>query len=343
MSATTGTARSATPAARPEAFARLARRPGWTIIAGKEIGDHVSSVRFVVLLLVLGLAAGIPFYFATDRLRDAASDVSGAPALFLALFTLGSDTISFLRADAFVGIVAPLLGLAFSFDSVNGERADGTLPRLLSQPIHRDDVVNGKFAAGLFVIGLVIVAVVLIIAGMGMLRLGIVPAPGEIVRLGSWTLVTFVYVALWLAFGMLLSVTIRRAATSALIGFGVWLVITIFGNLIVTLVAGVVAPISGSTPDEVLRSAATQEFVTRILPSTLYREVSVVLLNPSVTQVSTPTTVGQLEQAQQQIPTLLSLDQSVLLVWPQTVALIALTVACFALAYVRFMRQEVRA
>ena len=48
-------------------------------------------------------------------------------------------------------------------------------------------------------------------------------------------------------------------------------------------------------------------------------------------------------QAQQRIPSLLSLDQSFILVWPQVVALVALTVACFAIAYVRFMRQEVRA
>ncbi len=337
---------TAVPAPRTEpTAARPSRVPrqGWTVIAAKEIGDHVSSVRFLVLLIVLGLAAGIPLYFAADRLREAAQDVSGAAAIFLALFTLGSEDIPLLRADTFVAMVAPLLGLAFAFDAVNGERAEGTLPRLLSQPIHRDDVINGKFAAGLAVIGLVVVAVLAIIAGFGLLRLGIVPTPGEVIRLVGWVLVTFVYVALWLAFGMLLSVVIRRAATSALIGFGVWLLLTVFGGLLVTLVAGFLAPISGSTPDEILQSAATQEFIQRLLPSTLYNEVSLVLLNPSVTQVSTPTTLGQLQQAQQQIPTLLSLDQSLLLVWPHVVALVAMTVALFAAAYVAFMRQEVRA
>jgi ABC-2 type transport system permease protein len=39
----------------------------------------------------------------------------------------------------------------------------------------------------------------------------------------------------------------------------------------------------------------------------------------------------------------LSADQSFLIVWPQIVVLVGLMVACFALAYVRFMRQEVRA
>jgi len=39
----------------------------------------------------------------------------------------------------------------------------------------------------------------------------------------------------------------------------------------------------------------------------------------------------------------LSIDQSLLLVWPEIVALIALTVLCFVAAYIAFMRQEVRA
>jgi ABC-2 type transport system permease protein len=80
-----------------------------------------------------------------------------------------------------------------------------------------------------------------------------------------------------------------------------------------------------------------------LMPSTLYAEVSRVILNPSVTQISAPTTIGQVVQGQQQIDTLLSLDQSLLLVWPQLVALVGLTIVCFGAAYVAFMRQEVRA
>ena len=59
--------------------------------------------------------------------------------------------------------------------------------------------------------------------------------------------------------------------------------------------------------------------------------------------MSTPATLGQLQQYQQQIPTLLSLQQSLLLIWPHVVILVALTAVCFAVAYIRFMRQEIRA
>ncbi len=319
---------------------------GWTVIAGKEFSDHLTSVRFIVLTVVLGLAALVPLYFVADRIRGLASQASGAEAVFLALFTIaaGDGALANLQVDRFVGIVAPLVGLAFAFDAVNGERAEGTLPRLLSQPIYRDDVINGKFAAGLAVIALVLTVVVAVIAAFGLLRLGIVPAPTEIVRIVVWLGITFLYVAPWLAFGLLLSVVLRRAATSALIGFGVWILVTIFGPLIVGLIAGFVAPLSGAATGEALLSAAaTQDLINRLLPSTLYQEVSLVVLNPAVTGVSTPATIGQYVASQEQIPSLLSLDQSVLLVWPHVVALVALTVVCFAAAYVLFMRQEVRA
>ena len=324
---------------------RSVPRAGWSVIASKEFGDHVLSARFVVLGLIMALAAAVPLYFVGAQVRESAENAKDFPALYIALFWLTpsvNDQISLPSVVEFLVLVGPLLGLAFAFDSINGERADGTLPRLLSQPIHRDDVVNGKFVAGLAVIALVLVVMVIAVTAFALIRLGIVPEAVEVLRIVMWLLVTLTYVALWLAFGMLLSVAIRRAATSALVGFGTWLLLTFFGSLIVSLVGGVIAPIAGTVEDQ-LRSVGTQEMLTRLLPSTLYREASLTLLNPQVSTVSTPTTIGQLGQAQQRIPSLFSFDQSFLLVWPQIVALVAMMVACFAVAYVLFMRQEVRA
>jgi ABC-2 type transport system permease protein len=334
--------------ARDEERAERASLPraGWAVVAAKEFADHLLSVRFTVLLLMLGIAAAIPLYIASGRIRDLAQDASGASAVFLAQFTLGSEQIPFLRVDVFVGILAPLLGLAFAFDAVNSERAAGTLPRLLSQPIHRDDVINGKFLGGLAVIALVLVAITVFIAGFGLLRLGIPPAQSEVLRIVAWLVLTIVYVGLWLAFGLLLSVVVRSAATSALIGFGTWLAVTIFGQLIVTLLGGFLAAPSGGTTDDLLRSAQLQQLITRLLPSTLYQESASVILNPTRTQDQVSVlTLGQILQAQdpRRIPSLLSLDQSLLIVWPQVVVLVALTVIIFALAYIAFMRQEVRA
>jgi ABC-2 type transport system permease protein len=336
-------ARSASGSTRGETMAGV--RPGWITIAGKEFTDHLLSVRFYVLVFVLGMAAMIPLYFAGETIRSLAEAATGQSAVFLALFFLTpNEDVDLLRVYSFVAIAAPLLGVGFAFDAVNGERHQGTLPRLLSQPIHRDDVINGKFAAGLAVISMVLVVMLAVIAGYGMLRLGIMPAESEIIRLVAWLFLTVLYVALWLAFGTLLSVVMRRASTSALVGLGVWFFVAVpqFGQFLVSLLGAIIAP-GGRTAQEQLNSITTQEFLLRLLPSTLYREASLVLLNPSVTTITTPATIDQYEQYQQRIGALFSLDQSILLVWPQVVVLFSLTIGCFALAYARFMRQEVRA
>jgi len=330
----------------PSRRERSVPHAGWMVVAGKEFADHLWSIRFVILLLLLGLVALIPMYFAADTIRSVASQVTSSSSVFLFLFTLspqvGTTGVQIPSALDFVRLAGPLLGIVFAFDAVNSERADGTLPRLLSQPIFRDDVINGKFAAGLAVIGLVLTFIVLLIAGFGIVRLGIVPSAEELLRITFWLIVTFLYIAIWLAFGLLLSVVARRAATSALVGFGVWLVATVFGGLITGIVNGIVAPITGS-PDQVASAYSLQQTITRLLPDTVYQEAAYTILNPQVAAVTNPATIGGYQQAAQRIPSLQSFEQSILLVWPHIVIMLAITAGLFALAYVQFMRQEVRA
>ena len=107
------------------------------MVAAKEFADQLLSVRFIVLFAILGLAAAFPLFIAAERIRDLAH-ASGAQAVFIAMFIIGPQDFSIFGLDftvaAFVGLTAPLLGIAFAFDSVNGERAQGTLPRLVCSP-----------------------------------------------------------------------------------------------------------------------------------------------------------------------------------------------------------------
>jgi ABC-2 type transport system permease protein len=312
------------------------------VVAAKELAEGLTSMRFVILLGLLALAAAAPVYAASGAIRDAAEGASGVAALFLALFTIGADPVpSFV---GLVGFVAPLLGIAFGFDAINGERAQGTLPRLLSQPIHRDDVINGKFAAGLAMIAVAVTGTMLVVGGIGLLRLGIVPSLPEIARLATWLVLTIVYIGLWLAFATLCSVVVRRASTSALIAIGIWLVLSLFGVLLARLVASFVDPSGAAAASgaDALAHAKLEQQLSSISPSTLYSQATIALLNPSATSVTIPG-MAQLIQLSQQIPTQLSLDQSLLVAWPQIVILVALTVGSFVLAYIGFLRQEVRA
>jgi ABC-2 type transport system permease protein len=311
---------------------------GWRVIAAKELADHLLSIRLVVLVLLVGLTAAGAVVATAGEFRQAAEDASGTPALFIRLFSVSGERFPSLLE--LVGFLVPLLGIAFGFDAVSSERAQRTLPRLVAQPIRRDDVINGKFAASLTVIAVVLFALGLVVAGIGILRLGIVPSADEVARIVAWYLLTVAYAGVWLGLATLLSVVLRRAATAALVSMAAWLVLTLFSTFLVGLVADVVAPVPPDpTVEEVLTRANWERWLGRVSPQGVYDEATLVLLNPEVR------TTGLLlaSQVDRAVPNPLPLDQSLLAVWPQVVALVALTVATFAVAYVVFMRQEIRA
>jgi ABC-2 type transport system permease protein len=312
-------------------------RGGWRVVATKELADHLFSGRFIVLLAVLGIATAAAVFAASGGIREVAPSADGITALFLKLFTVTADPVPF-PLIIFVSFLAPLLGIMFGFDSVNGERAQGTLPRLLSQPIHRDEVILGKFVAGISVISIMLTALVVFVAGIGIFRLGVTPSPTEVSRLFVWLVFAIVYVAFWQGLATLVSVRTNRAATSALVPVGVWLVLALFGSFIFGALADVVSPDDGSQL-AALENAQTQQFISQASPITLFQQGSTVLLDPEVRSTGLLT----LEQVDRAIVSELNLTQSLGVVWPQMVVLLAMTAVMFALAYVSFMRQEVRA
>ena len=145
---------------------------GLFAIYRKELADHFSSNRFVILFALIAMVSFITTYMAGISLRENLEGVAKPKFVFLMLFNTTGALFSMVQFVAFFG---PLIGLVLGFDSINRERAHGTLIKLISQPIYRDAVINGKFLAGLTTIAILLVSIVLVITGFGLLLLGIVP------------------------------------------------------------------------------------------------------------------------------------------------------------------------
>ena len=312
---------------------------GWRIVARKEFTDHVRSIRFLLLVILMALAGLAAVHSAAGPIRDAADSATQTPSIFLYLFTLSPQRVPAFHE--FIGILGPLLGIGFGFDAINGERAQRTLPRIVAQPIHRDEIINGKFVAGLGAIALALGAVMMIVSGYGALRLGVGPTWSDLTRMFAFYVVAVVYIALWLALAILFSVVSRRAATAALAAIAIWLLCTLFGGLIAGVIADAVHSTNAdSSVEQVLANARLELNIRRLSPDQLYRDATGVLLNPS------RQTTGIVVQDQTDtgaLPSSLPLSYSLQLAWWQLVAIIGGTVALFAAAYLTFMRQEVRA
>jgi ABC-2 type transport system permease protein len=153
-----------------------------------------------------------------------------------------------------------------------------------------------------------------------------------------WLIFTIIYVGFWQALATLCSVLAKRASTAAMIPIGVWLVLTLFGSFLFGAIAGIISPRDGSDAAEVAYMRTSQA-VSQLSPVTLFQQGSRVLLDPEVRTVGLVT----VEQVDRAIVSELNLTQSLAVVWPQIAILLGLTALMFALAYIAFMRDEVRA
>lgn len=305
------------------------------VVFWKELADHFGSKRFVILFFLILIVAGASVYLAGQSLQE--SPPKDSAYVFLRLFTQGSGGLpSFLAFLAFFG---PLIGVLLGFDAVNSEFSRGTVSRVLAQPIYRDAWINGKFLAGLATLAMALAGIILIIFGLGLYALGFPPDGGELARMATFFVIGLIYLGFWLSLGILFSIVFRQAASSALASIALWLFFTLFLYMAAGLIADQIAPVRLDSPPQVwAHHEQVRDMVLRFSPVALFEEATSAVLIPSYRGLGIATLLTR-----QDIPTNpLPLGQSLLIVWPQLVGLIALTSLCFGISYVLFMRREIR-
>lgn len=306
-----------------------------TVVFWKELADHFSSRRFMILLIII-ILSGLWATYATGQAIRQNTDTVPPQYAFLLLLTSSGESIFSLAT--FLGFFGPLVGITLGFDSISGEYARGTLSRVLSQPIYRDSFINGKFLAGLTTVAVLWGSILLLVIGLGITLLGFPPNAEELWRMLIFTAVGIFYVGFWLALAMLFSLVFQKTVTAALASIAVWLFLTLFVSVFSSAISGMIVP-DATTPEAIARRADVENVVDRVSPSTLFSESVSILLNPAARVFG----MALQSQAEGILPTPLALGQSLNLIWPHITTLFALVAVCFGISYIIFMRAEIRA
>jgi ABC-2 type transport system permease protein len=143
---------------------------------------------------------------------------------------------------------------------------------------------------------------------------------------------------------ILFSILFRSIATSALAALAVWIFFSFFVSLGASVVADALAPdAGGSGPEAVIRHAQIQKAFTLISPMQLYTEGTATIIDPLKKTTRSIVLVGPMERMSlSRFSGPLPLGQSIIVVFPYIIFLVAITAICFAVSYMVFMRQEVR-
>jgi ABC-2 type transport system permease protein len=306
--------------------------------------DHFSSTRFLLISALIVMVGVIIASMVGMSIQEESKGMAKPTLLFLWLFTSTGKLFSFVQ---FIGFFGPLIGIFLGFDSINRERVLRTLSKLISQPIYRDSIINAKFLSGVALIAIVLVAIILIISGLGIRLIGVVPGVEEVWRLVIYLITSILYISFWLGISILFSVIFRSSATSALASLAIWIFFSFFVSLGAGFLADAITPISqsgtGVNPELIVKHEQVQRITSLFSPMTLYSDATTTILDPMRKTTRSLVLMGPLERLSlSRFQNPLPLLQSLFLVIPHLISIVAITVVCFGICYLVFMRQEIR-
>jgi ABC-2 type transport system permease protein len=237
------------------------------IVAEKEFRDHITSKRFIVILTLLmvlamyGMSQGLDAYNLQLDLYKKSHDMSnpyaqqmvnnlrqmikdaqdrGEPPEVLQGLHYQLDQYLnqpmpsvlpvFQSMTWLYTIIGMILGAAMGFDQISRERDEGSLKFLVSSPVYRDAIINGKTIGAITTLALAMAASFVITVAIIMLK-GITPGLEDMVRICLFFVAALLYCTVFFGITMLLSTISRNTTMAALSTVGVVFAIAAYSIL----------------------------------------------------------------------------------------------------------------
>ena len=353
-------------------------------VARKEFIGHLTSKRFIVILglfliiSALAMHQGINNYNERlDAYKEQLSQIKEGPEGPVRWMPeKPSIMLVFMFMSSYILMLGAILAIAMGFDLLSKEKETRSLKSLLSCPVFRDEIINGKALGGTLALVFAMGTALLISLAI-LLIFSIVPSMNELAAILVFGIVSIVFLLAYFAIALMMS-TVSRDSGSALIYTLV--IFFILGSLLPIVGSTVADMVSGEPPEppafefhqhetdesegptikEVTKEEMQQyqeelrawsekrkpitETFNIISPNMNYQKISFLISNPqiysAVYEKSTPSS-GSMTIAfgGETAPGL----QKVLgKVWKNILALISFSVVFFAIAYIRFMRMDIR-
>jgi len=346
-------------------------------VARKEFIDHLTSRKFILILALFliisaySLHEGMDYY--NNRLESYKEQISQieeeeGPVQWMP--EKPSILLIFQRMSFLMAIFGAVLGITMGFDLITREKESRSLKSLLSHPVYRDEIINGKAVGGILALTFAMGIALIIIFAM-LLILSIVPNMDEFWRIVLFGAVTIVFLPTYFSIALMAS-TVSKDSGRALMYA---LIITFVISLGVPLVGGIISECVVGEPPEppeiryqnVIPQGANEdesgEVPGRWVPiideeqerweeeiraywkKRRVIEDAIITFSPvSYLEVSSVVLYsGTDEIAGFGYSSALTVSKDVLeKIWKNILALIIFPIVFFAIAYIKFMRRDIR-
>jgi ABC-type transport system involved in multi-copper enzyme maturation permease subunit len=135
-----------------------------------------------------------------------------------------------------IRVILSLMAVFLAYTSVSEEKANGTLKLALSNAVPRDKLLLGKLLSGLAAVVGPLAVVVLLSSAILVLHPGVSLSADDLVRIFLMFVVSVLYLSIFYALGLFVSVKTDRPAVSLMILLQAWVfLVVIYPNLSVIL------------------------------------------------------------------------------------------------------------
>ncbi|MEL4304852.1 ABC transporter permease subunit [Methanococcoides sp. LMO-2] len=214
-------------------------------IAKKEFFDSVKSRSFVIvfgIFLVLMLTssiAGVNQY--NEDLQSYQETMASFGNMkssdkFLSFPEPELMSVLFGNIVSNIAVMGAILAIMLGYNAISGEKERGNLKLLLSYPLYRDDVINGKFLGKIAVLVMTLMITALISVSVALV-MGLVPTVDDIIKLMLFMAVSIVYLVTFLGISIFFSTVSKNETSSMLNSFMFWII----SAILITSVSGLVA------------------------------------------------------------------------------------------------------
>ena len=354
-------------------------------VARKEFIGHLTSKKFIVILglfliiSALAMHQGINHYDQQlDTYKEQLSQIKDMEGLVGWMPEKPSIMLVFMFMSDYIMMLGAILAIAMGFDLLSKEKETRSLKSLLSCPVFRDEIINGKALGGTLALVFAMGTALLISLAI-LLIFSIVPSMNELAAILVFGIVSIVFLLAYFAIALMMS-TVSSDSGSALICTLV--IFFILGSLLPIVGSTVAGMVTGEPPEppafhlqhetnesegSIFYREGTGEEIQQyqeelsawsekrkpiteafniISPNMNYQKIAFLISNPQVysavyeqsapsSRSMTITTI----MGESSAPGLLEVLEKV---WKNILALIAFSVAFFAIAYIKFMRMDIR-
>jgi len=316
------------------------------IVAKKEFADQITGWRFLVILALfltialVGTYSGVGSYERDlDRYAQQLATMDDRFDEPGRMMMPAKPPVEGVYSSMFRTLVSygGLLALALGFDLVSKEKESRSLKSLLSHPVYRDEIINGKALGGVALLALVVGSVLAISTAL-LLVFSIVPGPGDLWMILTYAGVTLLFLVTFFSIALALSTLCRESGSALLLSVVVFILLVF---LVPFATANIGTALMMEEPDPAAYGGDTQSEGYQAEITAYYGQWD--LIESAANLLSPQMAINALIQGIANAPSSgATLEDTLGEIWSSIAALTIYPVAFFAIAYTRFMRMDIR-